>query len=135
MSKSTVTWLFVGAIVAVVVGAVVAIATVVVSLANGIVALGGPEVVTVDGGAIPGTMAWLLIASLIITGGTIAAVVSWVGALFNTARLEDKTWFVVLLVLGVFSLGWLAMVAYLMAGPDGTARGAARPDVATATHV
>ena len=124
MSKASVTRLFVGAIIAVVVGIVIAVATVVVALAGGVVALGGPDVVTVDGDALPGTLIWLLIASVVVAGGAIAAVVSWIGALLNTVRLEDKTWFLVLLVLGLFSLGWLAMVAYLIAGPDAT-----RPDV------
>ena len=40
----------------------------------------------------------------------------------NTAELEDKTWFVVLLVLGLFSFGFVAMLAYVIAGPDGVRR-------------
>jgi hypothetical protein len=54
----------------------------------------------------------------------VAAIAAWVGALFNTARLEDKTWFAALLVLGLVSLGWVAMTAYVLAGPDSTARDA-----------
>ena len=46
---------------------------------------------------------------------------SWIGALLNTWRLDSKTWFAVLLLLGIFNLGFFAMVAYLIAGPDGTA--------------
>jgi len=45
--------------------------------------------------------------------------VSWIGALLNTIQLEDKTWFVLLLVLGLFSFGFVAMIAYVIAGPDG----------------
>jgi hypothetical protein len=51
-----------------------------------------------------------------------AIIASWVGALLNTSRLDDKTWFVVLLVLGLVSAGWVAMIAYVLAGPDGTAQ-------------
>jgi hypothetical protein len=64
---------------------------------------------------------WLVIvAALVAGGGTIAAVASWIGALLNTVRLDDKTWFIALLVLGLFSFGWIAMVAYVLAGPDST---------------
>jgi hypothetical protein len=48
--------------------------------------------------------------------------VAWIGALLNTAQLDDKTWFVVLLLLGLFSFGLLAMIAYVIAGPDGAVR-------------
>jgi hypothetical protein len=61
----------------------------------------------------------------------IGAVVAWVGALLNTAQLEDKTWFVVLLVLGLFSFGWLATAAYVIAGPDSSERGATLSGSAT----
>ena len=63
---------------------------------------------------------------------TIAGVMSWIGALFDTARLDDKTWFVVLLVLGIWSFGFVAMVAYVVAGPDNTEPDAASPGIATA---
>ena len=56
-----------------------------------------------------------------IVGGAIGGLVSWIGALLNTWRLESKTWFAVLLLLGIFNLGFFAMIAYLIAGPDGTA--------------
>jgi hypothetical protein len=45
--------------------------------------------------------------------------VAWIGALINTAQLPDKAWFVLLLVLGLLSFGFIAMVAYVIAGPDG----------------
>jgi hypothetical protein len=131
MSKSTVTRLFFGAILALAVGIVVAVATLVAAIASGIVAIGGPNVVTVDGEVIAGSLPWLVIAALAFAGGAIAALASWIGALFNTWQLEDKTWFVALLVLGLFSFGWVAMAAYVIAGPDSTTAGVARPGVAT----
>ena len=54
-----------------------------------------------------------------IVGGFIGGLVSWIGALLNTAALDDKTWFIVLLVLGLFSFGLIAMIAYVIGGPDG----------------
>ena len=66
--------------------------------------------------------------SLMITGFSIAAVgglvqvVAWIGALANTSRLQDRTWFLILLIGGLVGLGTgfvglAAMVAYLVAGP------------------
>lgn len=124
MSKATVTRLFAGAILATVAGSIVAVATALNAIAGGVVTIGGPTVVTVDGGALAGALPWLAIASLIGGLGALGALGAWVGALVNTVRLDDKTWFVALLVLGLCSFGWVAMVAYVIAGPDGWA-----PDV------
>jgi uncharacterized membrane protein YiaA len=65
------------------------------------------------------TVTLVVVGSLALLAGAAAGVASWIGALLNTAQLEDKTWFVSLLVLGLFSAGVLAMVAYVLAGPDG----------------
>ena len=132
MSKSMIDRLFIGAIVAVIAGWVIAIVAIVAALAGRAVVLGGPDVVTVNSEAFTSTFVVLAIASLVAAGGTIAGVASWVGALFNTARLEDKTWFVVLLVLGIWSFGFVAMVAYVVAGPDSTGRDATGPGMAAA---
>jgi hypothetical protein len=56
---------------------------------------------------------------------------SSLGALLNTVRLEDKTWFLGLLMLRLISVGWLAMVAYLLAGPGATSSDAPRRGLAT----
>jgi uncharacterized membrane protein len=61
-----------------------------------------------------------VLAALAMIGGLIGGLVSWIGALLNTAQVEDKTWFIVLLVLGVLSFGIVAMIAYVIGGPDGT---------------
>jgi hypothetical protein len=122
MPKYMVDRLFIGAIVAVIVGWVVAIVAIIASVATGAVVIGGPDVLTVNGEALAPALVVLAIAFLLVTGGTIAGVVSWIGALLNTAQLDDKTWFVVLLVLGIWSFGFVAMLAYVVAGPDGTRR-------------
>lgn len=73
------------------------------------------------------TTVWLMIVGFVAAAvGGLVQLVAWVGALMNTYRLVDRTWFVVLLVGGlaglVFALvGFAVMVAYLIAGPDGTA--------------
>jgi len=132
MSKTTVTRVFVGAFVAVVAGVVLGLAALLTAIAGGAVSIGGPEIVTVNGAAVAGTLVWLIIAKLLIAGGALAALASWMGALLNTAQLEDKTWFVTLLVLGLFSFGWIAMIAYVLAGPDGTRQSRTVPSVAAA---
>ena len=56
--------------------------------------------------------------------------IAWVGAVINTAGLKDKTWFIILLVTGLLSFGFIAMIIYLIAGPDDPPagqRGACRP--------
>jgi len=121
MSKPAITRLFKVAVAFVVAGSVSATAVVIWALANGAVALGGPQFVTVNAGPFASTIVGLIIASLLTAAGTVAAVVSWAGALLNTARLEDKAWFAALLVLGLISLGWVAMIAYVLKGPDSAA--------------
>ncbi|TAK00158.1 MAG: hypothetical protein EPO36_09790 [Chloroflexota bacterium] len=127
MSKTTTTRLFGAAIALVVAGFVIGISGVVVALANGAVSFGGPQFVTVDGVPFAGAIAALIVASLVMAAGAIAAIASWLGALWNTWQLDDKTWFTTLLVLGLVSFGWVAMLAYLLKGPDSTSRGAALP--------
>jgi hypothetical protein len=120
-SKSTIATLFKVGVACVVVGSVSGTAVGVWAVADGAVAFGGPQVVTIDPGPVAGALVGLAIASTLTITGTAATIVSWVAALINTVRLQDKAWFVALLALGVLSLGWAAMVAYLVAGPDSTA--------------
>jgi hypothetical protein len=135
VSKATVTRLFIAANLALGVGLVIGLVTLVSALADGAVTIGGSQVVSFDGDAIGGALPWLAIAAVALAGGVIAAVVSWIGALISTARLDDKTWFVGLLVLGLISLGWVAMVAYAVAGPDGAVPRSADQGVAPATRI
>ena len=113
MSKRTITRLFVGAIVAVAAGLVLAALW---------AAVASDLVVTV-------TLA--VVGSLAMLAGAVAGVVPWMG-LLNTAQLEDKTWFVSLLVLSLFGAGLLAMVAYVLAGPDGRRPGVSPAGIAPA---
>lgn len=91
----------------------------------------GPDVIGVQSTPLAWTIIGLgLVAVLAMIAGFIGGLVSWIGALLNTSQLEDKTWFIVLLVLGLFSFGLVAMIAYVIAAPDGTKRTDAR-----ASHV
>ena len=125
-SKKTVTRLFVGAIVAFGAGLVLGFAALWAALASDAIDLGGSHVVDVNGGSGAWTaLGLVVVGSLAALGGTVAAVVSWIGALVNTWQLEDKVWFASLLALGLLGFGVLAMIAYVVAGPDGTKQGVA----------
>jgi H+/Cl- antiporter ClcA len=124
MAKKDVTRLFVGAIVAFGAGLVLGVAALSAALASDAIDVGGGDFIDVNGGSGAWTaLGLVIVGSLAIVGGTIAAVVSWIAALLNTWQLEEKTWFVSLLALGLFGFGVVAMVAYVVAGPDGTKPG------------
>ena len=120
MSKTTVTKLFIGSGIAIIAGAITAFVAVALALANDVFAMSGADVVGVRGSAIAWSMLGLGIAGgLAFVAGLISGLVSWIGALLNTWPLASKTWFAVLLLLGIFNFGFFAMIAYLVAGPDG----------------
>jgi hypothetical protein len=121
MSKRTITWLFGASIMAVLAGFVLWIIAAVTAFASGVFVMDGPDVVDINW--IPATWTMIGFGSIglvAVVGGAIAGLVSWIGALVNTVQLEDKMWFVLLLVLGLFSFGFVAMIVYILAGPDST---------------
>ena len=133
MSKKNIARLFVVATVAVVAGVVLGIAALWAALASDAIDLGGSDYIDVNGGSGAWTaLALVIVGSLVMLGGTIAAVVSWIGALLNTWQLEDKLWFGALLAGGLLGLGVVVMIAYVVAGPDGTKQTVARPGIAGA---
>ena len=127
MSKATVTRLFIASLIAFGAGAIVAVLAIGIAVANDVFVMAGDEIVAIEGGA----LAWALIGvavagGLAAAGGVIAGFVAWIGAVLNTSQLESKGWFVGLLLLGIFNFGFIAMIAYVIAGPDGKAPAAAR---------
>jgi hypothetical protein len=127
MTKTTVTRLFIGGALAVVAGAVLAIAAVWIAIANHVFVMNGPDVVGFTSSAFTWPMLGLAaVGGLTVMAGLISGLVSWIGALLNTSQLENKTWFLVLLILGIFSFGVIAMLAYVVAGPDGSGATGAR---------
>jgi hypothetical protein len=127
MSKATVTRLFIGAGLAMIAGAVLAFVAVGIAIASNVFVMNGSDIVGLRGSP----LAWASLAIgtagvIAFIGGMIAGLVSWIGALLNTWQLDSKAWFIGLLLLGIFNLGFFAMVAYLIAGPDGKATAAPR---------
>jgi hypothetical protein len=79
----------------------------------------GPDVVGVE----PTAFGWSMIGVaaftvLVMVLAALAQLIAWVAAVVDTAGLPDKTWFIVLLVTGLVGVGFVAMIAYAVAGPD-----------------
>ena len=123
MSKQLINRIFVGSLAAVIAGILLALVTVIAFLWTGTWTVSGSEITSfsLSSAAIP-TIGFAIVGGLLIVAGSLGQLVAWIGALVNTARLPDKTWFVVLLALGLLSFGWLGMIAYVVAGPDGSQR-------------
>ena len=121
MTKSTVARLFVGSLIAIVGGIVMVAIGLVAGYAGGAFVMSGPDVQGIHGTPFAWSMVGVAILGVIaIIGGGIGQFVARIGAVLNTSRLDDKTWFILLLVLGVLSFGFVPMVIYLFIGPDGT---------------
>jgi hypothetical protein len=119
MSKQTVTRLFVGSLIAIVAGMVFAAVGFGLAFASGAFVVSGPDVTAVEPIELTaGAIVAATVGVLGIVGGAIGQFVAWIGAVINTSRLEDKTWFILLLVLGLLSFGLIAMLVYVLAGPD-----------------
>jgi len=119
MSKPTVVKVFVGSLIGFGAALVLFLVAGGLALANNSFVMDGNDVVGVRSGAFGWSMISIAgLALLVMTAAALAQFVAWIGAVLNTARLEDKTWFVVLLVAGLVSLGFLATLAYVIAGPD-----------------
>lgn len=135
MSKKKVTRLFVGAVVAVAAGVGLGFAALGTAFATDAIDFGGRYVIDVNGGSGAWTaLALVIVGALVTLAGTVAAVVSWLAALLNTWQLEDKMWFASLLALGLLGVGVVAMIAYVVAGPDGTKQSVAPPGIAEAAR-
>lgn len=127
MSKATVTRLFIGGGLAVIAGAILAIVAVAIANANDAFVMNGPDIVGLRGSPLAWSMLPLgILGGIAIAGGLIAGLIAWIGALLNTWQLQSKAWFAGLLLLGIFNFGFFAMVAFLVAGPDGSSGTALR---------
>jgi preprotein translocase subunit Sss1 len=123
MSKRTVTHLFVGSLIALAGGVVLLLVALWLAWASGGLIMSGSEVVGVRSQPFTWTMvAVAIVAVVVLIGAAITQFVAWIGAVLDTARLPDKTLFIVLLVTGVLSFGLIGMIIYLFAAPDDRAR-------------
>ena len=130
MRKQTIDRLFAGSLAALLVGVVLVLITVAAFLCTATWTMSGTQVTRfeIDQG-VTWTIGFAIVGGILAAVGGLGQLVAWIGALVNTARLDDKLWFIVLLVMGVFSFGFVAMLVYVLAGPDGTAEPPAGPAV------
>ena len=118
MSKQMIARLFFGSLAAFLGSMLVAAAAVLVAVNREVFIMNGPDVVGVRSGT--GSWAALtlgVLAVILLLTSAVGGFVSWVGALAATGSRTDKSWFIVLLVLGLLSIGFLATLIYLVAGP------------------
>ena len=121
MSKPTITKLFLGSLGAIIAGILFILITATAVLATGTWVVNGTEVTDFHLSPTATSTFWFAaFGGILVVIGAIGQFVAWIGAVVNTSRLPDKTWFIVLLVLGLLSVGFIAMLVYVIAGPDGT---------------
>ncbi|HET7465292.1 MAG TPA: hypothetical protein VFL29_01385 [Candidatus Dormibacteraeota bacterium] len=130
MSKSLVTKTWLGGLVAIVLGVLIAGFAVTTMLTTGgtwhPAATGnGYDFVPARDGIFWTSVVGIVMGGLLALVGSVVQLVAWIGAVINTYALADKSWFIVLLIGGLFGLvfglaGLAVMVAYMVAGPDGT---------------
>jgi hypothetical protein len=121
MRKTTIVKLFVGSLIGLAAAIALFLVAGALAMTSGAFVMNGPDVVGVQPDAFGWSMIGLAtIAVLALVTAGVVQFVAWIGAVLNTVQLEDKMWFIVLLVLGLMSLAFPAMIAYVIAGPDGT---------------
>jgi hypothetical protein len=131
MFKTTVTRLFIGSLITFGAGAIVSILAIALAIANNVFVMDGNDIAAIQGGALAWVLLGLsLLGGLAAGGGVIAGFIAWIGALMNTWQLESKAWFVALVLTGIFNFGFIAMIIYVIAGPDGKVTPTAQPATA-----
>ena len=117
MGRSLLVKLFFGSLIGFVAGAVVLVVAGAIAIGNDVFVMTGPDVVGLNSGPLTWTVIGLMaLASLIMILATVTQVVAWIGAVLDTANRPDKTWFVVLLALGLLGFGFVATLIYVIAG-------------------
>jgi hypothetical protein len=119
MSKLTISRLFFGSLIALAGGLVLLVVPVVLAVQSDALVMDGPDVV----GVRSSPASWVMIISavvavVVLVAAAVTQFVAWVAAVLHTAQFENKTWFLVLLIGGLLSFGFIAMLVYILAGPD-----------------
>lgn len=129
MTKSTITRVWIAGLIVLVAGLLVGGVSLGLMLALGgsytpAASGNGYDFVPTINGFFWTTVGFMIVGFTVAAAGGIVQLAAWIGALVNTYQLEDKAWFIVLVAGGLLGLafgliGFAAMVAYLIAGPDG----------------
>ena len=118
MSKRMIGTVFFGSLAAFAASLLLLALAVIIALERDVFIMSGPDVVGVRSGA----SSWAVLilgglAVLLMLASALGGFTAWLGALAATGGRADKTWFVVLLLVGLLSIGFLATLLYLVAGP------------------
>lgn len=120
MTRSLIVKFFWGSIIGLVAGLVLMGVTAALAISNDVFVMSGPDVTGIRSGVLSWTLLGLMaLAVFVLLLAAAAHFVAWIGAVLNTAHLPDKTWLVVLLVVGLLGFVFVATIAYVIAGPDG----------------
>jgi hypothetical protein len=121
MSKTTIVRLFWGSLIAFVLAIILMVVAGSLLFFSGSLIMNGPDVVGIEAEPFAWSMVGVAMFGCVVAmTAAVAELVAWIGAVLNTAQLQDKAWFVVLMVTGLLGIGMVAMIAYAIAGPDGT---------------
>lgn len=118
MSRSVIAKLFFGSLVSLVVAVVLLGVALAFALGSGSLLVDGANVVGIQSAFGWGMVVIATVAIFVIVAAAFGQLVAWIGALINTAALENKTWFVILLVTGLLGFGVIAMLVYLLTEPN-----------------
>jgi hypothetical protein len=121
MTKRQITRTWIGGLVAIAAGLLAAMVGVALMLGIGGTWSGPHDHVTFTphyDSVFWGMVATAAAGGLLFIAGAVAQFVAWILAMVVTFRLETKTWFLLLLVLGLIGFQFPVMIAYLVAGPD-----------------
>jgi len=122
MSKHTINRIFVVSLAGLILGVLLVLVPVIAALCTGTWTFTGSEVTGFElSSSATSLIGFAIVGGMLVALGGLGQFIAWIGALVNTARLEDKLWFVILLVTGLLSFGFIAMLVYVLVGPDGTA--------------
>lgn len=129
MSKVNITRMWIAGLIVLVAGLIVGGISLGLMLANGgtwerVGATNQYNFVPTIDGFFWTTVGFMIAGFVVAAAAGIVQLAAWIGALVNTYQLEDKAWFIALLAGGLLGLafglvGFAAMVAYIVAGPDG----------------
>ena len=129
MTKSMITKVWIGGLAAFAAGVVVAMVGVFLMLGYGgtftqIAGTNDYNFVPNMSGFFWGTVGLIVAGGVIGLVGSIVQFAAWIGGLVNSYALPSKSWFLVLLLGGLLSfffapIGFVAMIAYVIAAPDG----------------
>ena len=129
MTKSTITRTWIGGLAVFAAGIVASMVGVFLMLAYGgtftqIAGTNKYDFTPDLGGFFWTTVAVIVIGGLVAAVGGVVQLAAWIAAMVNSYALPEKGWFLVLLLGGLLSfvfapIGFAAMVAYVIAAPDG----------------